>query len=119
MVRPSHRPLNGIPPQLITQLTGLTSAMLVDESNPDFIELDSIPPGGESAGLYIKDKTGSFIKINIPRNCLAFQIGEAAQVSSKGILVATPHLVRGVESESIARNTFAVFMQVYIARSNG
>jgi isopenicillin N synthase-like dioxygenase len=86
--------------------------MLIDESASDLVELESYPLGGENAGLYIKYKNGDFLKINIPRDCLAFQIGEAAQVSSMGRLVATPHLVRGMCSESIARNTFAVFMQV-------
>lgn len=85
--------------------------MLVDESAPALSELDTPPPGGESAGLYIKDKNNEFIKIDIPRDCIAFQMGEASQVSSKGLLVATPHLVKGVESKSVARNTFAVFMQ--------
>jgi isopenicillin N synthase-like dioxygenase len=41
---------------------------------------------------------------------LAFQIGEAAQIASRGLLVATPHLVRGAAYPNMARNTFAVFM---------
>lgn len=93
----------------LTKLTGLTSAMLVDEGSTPFEELVDFPSG--SAGLYIKDKQGTFVKVSIPADCLAFQIGEAAQVASRGLLVATPHLVRGISSTSVARNTFAVFMQ--------
>ncbi|KAJ1531124.1 hypothetical protein HK405_001719, partial [Cladochytrium tenue] len=48
----------------------------------------------------------------IPREALAFQLGEAAQVASGGLLEATPHLVRAASSAaSVARNTFAVFLQ--------
>jgi isopenicillin N synthase-like dioxygenase len=49
--------------------------------------------------------------VHIPPDHLAFQIGEAAQVASKGALVATPHLVKGASLPNIARNTFAVFLQ--------
>lgn len=45
--------------------------------------------------------------------CLAFQIGETAQIVSGGIVEATPHaVVRGEEEirEGLNRNTFAVFM---------
>lgn len=85
--------------------------MLIDESLPGLEELETLPESASDCGLYIKDKSGEYCKISIPRDCLAFQIGEAAQVASMGLLVATPHLVRGLCSESIARNTFAVFMQ--------
>ncbi len=66
----------------------------------------------QDAGLFIKSRDDSFIKVSIPEDCIAFQIGEAAQIASNGKLVATPHLVRGVCQEHLARNTFAVFMQV-------
>lgn len=94
-------------------LTGLTSAMYVndktgqelDENDPKYSHLFS------ESGLYIKDRDASLVKVNIPKDCLAFQIGEAAQVISKGLLEATPHLVKGVSVDGISRNTFAVFLQ--------
>lgn len=79
-------------------LTGLTSAMFMDEETGV-----GQPLGNEDnrffehslkdAGLYIKDKQGKMIKVVIPPDCLAFQLGEAAQVASRGKLMATPHLV--------------------------
>ncbi|KAJ3077955.1 hypothetical protein HK102_004838 [Quaeritorhiza haematococci] len=101
-----------------SMLTGLTSAMFMDESGsaPDtFTELDKKSPQLkavlENAGLYIKSRGNKFLKVSIPDDCLAFQIGEASQVASNGLLVATPHLVRGATAPGLARNTFAVFMQ--------
>ncbi|KAJ8323973.1 hypothetical protein BDV3_002114 [Batrachochytrium dendrobatidis] len=98
-----------------SMLTGLTSAMYFDESNGEFKEADkSNPEVAEAlgpAGLYIQGRGGEFVQVKIPADCLAFQIGEAAQVGSRGLLVATPHLVRGAAYPDLARNTFAVFMQ--------
>ncbi|KAJ3006430.1 hypothetical protein HKX48_000122 [Thoreauomyces humboldtii] len=109
-------------------LTGLTSAMYIDESDPEsYKQIDALNAretlGNErmaqnlaQSGLYIKTRAGEFVKVNIPKDCLAFQIGEAAQVASRGLLVATPHLVKGAGIPAgsglvVARNTFAVFMQ--------
>ncbi|KAJ3164832.1 hypothetical protein HDU88_005044 [Geranomyces variabilis] len=107
-------------------LTGLTSAMYVDESDPsNYVEVDALNAtfnnsrmveNLQQSGLYIRNRNRDFVKVNIPKDCLAFQIGEAAQVASKGLLVATPHLVKGAGIPAgsglvIARNTFAVFMQ--------
>lgn len=96
-------------------LTGLTSAMYFDESNPEFPEIFKTNPKADAAlkdaGLYIKNRDGSFTQAKIPSDCLAFQIGEAAQIASRGLLVATPHLVRGASYPNMSRNTFAVFMQ--------
>lgn len=102
-------------------LTGLTSAMFVDEeaqssifSNPfrQLEELDRSPD--PQAGLYIKSRTGETTKVNIPRDCLAFQTGEALEVITRGQFRAVPHFVRGTSANSgssIARNTLAVFTQ--------
>ena len=46
-------------------------------------------------GLYIRTRKSELIKVNIPSDCLAFQIGETAQIHSGGILQATPHSVKG------------------------
>ena len=122
-------------------LTGLTSAMFVNESadtanakdDTTIIQEFSHSPF-PNAGLYIKSRSGSSIKVNIPRDCLAFQTGEALELMTKGKFKAVPHFVRGVDSDdlhasvddmggdetttnrlgktgSIARNTLAVFTQ--------
>lgn len=103
-------------------LTALTSAMFVDEieslSNSqtsgciDLKELHHSPD--PDAGLYICDRKGDLVKISIPRDCLAFQTGEALEVVTEQRLKAVPHLVRGCRASmgpNIARNTLAVFCQ--------
>ncbi|KAJ3257006.1 hypothetical protein HK103_004989 [Boothiomyces macroporosus] len=96
-------------------LTGLTSAMYNDESDPSFPQVDTsnkdIQDALKDAGLYIKDKDEKFTQVKIPKEYLAFQIGEAAQVASKEALLATPHLVRGAAYPNMSRNTLALFMQ--------
>lgn len=102
-------------------LTGLTSAMYVDEAayppklNGAFEplpELDS-PPDAR-AGLYIRSRSGDVVKVGIPRDCLAFQTGETLEIITKGRFKAVPHFVRGAapgKGGSVARNTLAVFTQ--------
>ncbi|PYH44816.1 uncharacterized protein BP01DRAFT_320019 [Aspergillus saccharolyticus JOP 1030-1] len=102
-------------------LTGLTSAMFVDEAGQDLthpreeglVELQASPD--PTAGLYIKSRTGQIVKVNIPRDCLAFQTGEALQLITRGQFRAVPHFVKGarkgLEGRRIARNTLAVFTQ--------
>lgn len=92
-------------------LTGLTSAMFLDETAPSRSEITS--PDAKS-GLYILDRHNSTHKIAIPRDALAFQTGETLQLITKGRFKAVPHYVRGAGSEKglgIARNTLAVFTQ--------
>ena len=86
-------------------LTGLTSAMYLDETGNEKENKDKL------AGLYIKGRKGQLIKAAFPPDRLAFQIGETAQVHSGGILQATPHAVRGSSDPSVSRETFAVFME--------
>jgi isopenicillin N synthase-like dioxygenase len=53
-------------------------------------------------------------QVHIPRDCLAFQTGEALQVITQGKFRAVPHFVRGAKAGDegkIARNTLAVFTQ--------
>lgn len=113
-------------------LTGLTSAMFVDEvatspeqllkdtsatSPPILPELQQSPD--PAAGLYIRSRTNKVVKVDIPRDCLAFQTGEALQLITRGRFRAVPHFVRGVRSKGlgggagggVARNTLAVFTQ--------
>ncbi|KAF2470969.1 Clavaminate synthase-like protein [Lindgomyces ingoldianus] len=102
-------------------LTGLTSAMFVDEgaqflkagsSFSSLEELDCSPD--PKAGLYIHSRTGAVTKVGIPRDCLGFQTGEALEVITKGKFKAVPHFVRGARAGTggkVARNTLAVFTQ--------
>ncbi|KAJ5763598.1 hypothetical protein N7533_002279 [Penicillium manginii] len=102
-------------------LTGLTSAMFLDEeaSPPSLPSLatDVLPELSSSpdpaAGLYIRSRTGQIVKVNIPKDCLAFQTGEALQIITKGKFRAVPHFVKGARTGTgqIARNTLAVFTQ--------
>lgn len=100
-------------------LTGLTSAMFVDESttplNDPTKPLYELPKSpSPSAGLYIRSRGGETVKVNIPRDCLAFQTGEALELITKGKFKAVPHFVRGAPASvggRIARNTLAVFTQ--------
>ena len=91
-------------------LTALTSALFFDGATGATL------PGGcpdPTAGLYIKTRAGHTVRAPIPADCLAFQIGECAQVMSGGALQATPHWVRAPAGEGcsgIARGTMAVFM---------
>ena len=104
-------------------LTGLTSAMFIDEAlnapnaQPSYHEplpeLDRSPD--PDAGLYIHSRSGAVSKVNIPRDCLAFQTGEALEVITKGKFRAVPHFVKGTaptKGARVARNTLAVFTQV-------
>ncbi|KFH44457.1 hypothetical protein ACRE_047910 [Hapsidospora chrysogenum ATCC 11550] len=111
-------------------LTGLTSAMFIDEhetspavpasastttgaSLPPLNELPSSPD--PSAGLYIKSRSGETYQVKIPRDCIAFQTGEALERITAGRFKAVPHFVRGVRPGAgggrVARNTLAVFTQ--------
>ncbi|KAK1983624.1 hypothetical protein LZ30DRAFT_587999 [Colletotrichum cereale] len=108
-------------------LTALTSAMFVDEQTTSTAasvpKADStLPPLDEMsgspdplAGLYIKSRTGETVQVKIPRDCIAFQTGEALERITKGKFKAVPHYVRGVRPSMsngrVARNTLAVFTQ--------
>lgn len=110
-------------------LTGLTSAMFVDESKtkpvapkfepsvpPALRPLDELPASPDpAAGLYIKSRTGETVQVKIPRDCIAFQTGEALERITGGKFKAVPHFVRGARAAlsdgKIARNTLAVFTQ--------
>ncbi|KAF3932847.1 hypothetical protein ABW19_dt0209557 [Dactylella cylindrospora] len=101
-------------------LTGLTSAMFVDEkSHPpvflDGVELEELAASpDEESGLYIKNRKDEIVKVGIPRSCLAFQTGEALEVITRGRFKAVPHFVRGARASKapgVARNTLAVFTQ--------
>ena len=105
-------------------LTGLTSAMFLDEAaSPPTLEaaasqeiLPELPQSPDpAAGLYIRSRTGEIVKVIIPKDCLAFQTGEALQLITRGKFRAVPHFVKGTRipgsASMIARNTLAVFTQ--------
>ncbi|KAI0434941.1 hypothetical protein F5Y09DRAFT_327890 [Xylaria sp. FL1042] len=107
-------------------LTGLTSAMFVDELKTN-VELSSFEGGGlpetlptleelssspdAQSGLWIKDRKGIPVQVKIPRDCIAFQTGEALERITNGKFKAVEHSVRGAYAKGIARNTLAVFTQ--------
>jgi len=67
-----------------------------------------------ASGLYIQTRGGELTKVAIPPDCLAFQTGETLEIATAGRLRATPHCVRvgaGPGTESVSRETFALFMQ--------
>jgi len=112
-------------------LTGLTSAMFINETRASPVipvsygyhpvsltplaELPSSPD--PKAGLYIQSRSGKTVQVKIPKDCIAFQTGEALQKITQGMFRAVPHFVRGVEAgmgdkgARVARNTLAVFTQ--------
>lgn len=104
-------------------LTGLTSAMFLDEASSSSQEqqqqLTELPSSPDpTSGLYILSRTGEINKVAIPRDSLAFQTGETLQLITQGRFKAVPHFVKGVEPGNvadqrarIARNTLAVFTQ--------
>jgi isopenicillin N synthase-like dioxygenase len=87
-------------------LTGLTSALFLNESG-EIVQANTDP----EAGLYARSRHSDLLKILIPENNIAFQIGETAQVHSGGYLQATPHAVRSSAVSGVSRETFAVFME--------
>lgn len=108
-------------------LTGLTSAMFIDEAKASPVAAiaggrSTLPPLPElaaspdpTAGLYIKSRTGETVQVKIPRDCIAFQTGEALERITGGKFKAVPHFVRGAKATrnggKVARNTLAVFTQ--------
>lgn len=53
------------------------------------------------------------VRIGIPQDMLAFQLGESTQIHTGGYLEATPHCVirsDEIAGKNIGRNTFALFM---------
>jgi isopenicillin N synthase-like dioxygenase len=104
-------------------LTALTSALFVDEASglPPITSATSCPElnvltksPDPKAGLYIRSRGDSVVKVNIPADCIAFQTGEALEKITGGRFKAVPHFVRGPSSNDgskVARNTLALFMQ--------
>lgn len=86
-------------------LTGLCPAMFFDSEGKE------IPCPDPKAGLYIRSRQGRTVRVTMPADCVAYQIGETAQVHTGGILQATPHCVQAANVPGVSRGTLAVFME--------
>ena len=89
-------------------MTGLTCGQYCDASGRE------VPCPDDTAGLYIRARDGEVVRAAFKPTQLAFQMGQATQIHSGGLLRATPHCVRaagGPAAAGVARNAFAVFMQ--------
>lgn len=62
------------------------------------------------AGLYVEDRNQQVVKVTIPSDCMAIQIGECTQIVTGGSVVATPHCVKG--SPGLVRISLACFIDV-------
>lgn len=93
-----------------SSLTALSSAyftLLTDATK-------EVPSPDPASGLYARTRTGHTVKVAIPKDHLAFQIGETSQILTGAVLRATPHAVQAPkypDSLTVQRDTFAVFMQ--------
>jgi 2OG-Fe(II) oxygenase superfamily len=64
----------------------------------------------DSGGLYIQARNGECVRVSIPFDHCAFQIGETSQIMSGGLLQATPHAVLPPTS-NVSRESFALFLE--------
>lgn len=87
-------------------LTVLLSPLYLDSNG------NKVAPPSEG-GLFIKNATGTNVKVTIPEDCLAVQLGELGQLYSGGIFRATPHCVSAKAGENISREQLAMFSDVH------
>jgi hypothetical protein len=106
-------------------LTGLTSALYLDESLPSSELPQSREVAGQGTNLYILPRTSlsafkdgqksNPVAVEIPEDCLAFQTGAALEAITGGSFKAVPHFVTAPKGsgtgKKISRNTLAVFTQ--------
>jgi isopenicillin N synthase-like dioxygenase len=62
------------------------------------------------AGLYVEDRNKQVVKVTIPPDCMAIQMGECTQIVTGGAVVATPHCVKG--APNLVRISLACFIDV-------
>ncbi|KAJ3126509.1 hypothetical protein HK100_010212 [Physocladia obscura] len=77
---------------------------------PSDTQSQNLTNAGNKKDQSVKDEP-RFVRVAIPEDCVAIQIGEAATYASNGLLRATPHLVKGSSRSNVARSTFACFLQ--------
>jgi isopenicillin N synthase-like dioxygenase len=63
-----------------SSITGLTAAMFIGEKG------EVVPNMDPTSGLYIRNRKSELVKVGIPQDHIAFQIGEAQQIHSGGVL---------------------------------
>jgi len=81
-----------------------------------------VPCPDPAAGLHVRTRGGAVVRVAIPPEQLAFQMGEAMQVHSGGLLRATPHCVRAAAAGAaaaagVSREAFALFLQPGVAET--
>ena len=86
-------------------LTALAGDIYMD---PQGNILDPCP--SPEAGLYVEDRNKQVVKVNIPSDCMAIQMGECTQIVTGGSVVATPHCVKG--APNLVRISLACFIDV-------
>lgn len=94
-------------------ITGLVPALWMDERSGDPAKPSS------TGGLLVEARNGEQVRVCFPNEesetglCLGFQIGEAAQILSGGVVHATPHMVKTGKNDviNVSRETFACFIQ--------
>ena len=92
----------------------INSESLICHVNPMYLSKnDNILHDSDNNFMYIKDKTGRKIKINIPNNCLALQIGETLQILSGGYLKANPYYVKLCQKPQISIEQFTVCVDCF------
>lgn len=94
-------------------LTGLTSPLYLEDIGGMYQDADM--SNDANCGLFIKDRHGNPVKVDIPEDCLAFQTGSALEELTKGSFKAVPHYVHGPSVPDVCRNTLAVFLQPSLA----
>jgi len=93
--------------------TALAGDMFLDHETGIPLPKNDIDP---NAGLYIMDRGGGKIKVDIPDDCMAVQMGECLQIITGGKVIATPHCVRSANPSSmgkerkVARISFPCFI---------
>jgi isopenicillin N synthase-like dioxygenase len=76
--------------------TALAGDWYLDHSTGERIPAEDVDP---AAGLYVASRNnGRILKVTIPEDCVAIQIGECTQIVTGGAVLATPHCVRGAAS---------------------
>jgi isopenicillin N synthase-like dioxygenase len=90
-------------------LTALAGDLYMDPEGTIIVDEDTASPSLTSeAGLYVADRKGHVIKVKLPKDCMAIQIGECAQIATGGAVMATPHCVKGVPG--LARASLVCFI---------
>ncbi|EEQ99296.1 conserved hypothetical protein, partial [Perkinsus marinus ATCC 50983] len=71
-------------------------------------------PDRLSAGLWVADRNSRTAKVTIPDDIMVIQCGECLQIITGGLLVATPHCVRGAAVPNIARISCPCFVDTSV-----